>query len=253
MTKLNDGRRVVVSTFAMTGQEDLVSALTVKRFTRSTRARTTRKCSRPTLLAMIKSTRPSYLVIKDPGVIFLLRNNFCEFSSFVTRLEMHTLKLIFVPKIFESFTNLEYLDLSRNMLQKLPDPILRMKSLRFLMLEDNQLTSIAGIQQLTNLAYLDLRYNCIQNDPDVEIYQCNKLTVLKITFNPFTKKHTTISANNKLLHIFLNRQGLERVVELEILKLMPLPIAEVIVDNYRSSEYVYDSIPIEVDFASDDE
>lgn len=78
------------------------------------------------------------------------------------RLILSKMGLITFPKCLLKLTNVDELDLSRNMIQKLPEDIGRFSSLRWLDLHSNKLESLPeSISDLVGLTHLNLSNNCL--------------------------------------------------------------------------------------------
>ncbi|XP_011482796.1 leucine-rich repeat-containing protein 18 [Oryzias latipes] len=78
------------------------------------------------------------------------------------RLVLSNMGLTVFPKCLFKLTNLDELDLSRNLLQKLPDSIGNFSSLTRLDLHSNKLESLPeSVGNLTGLTHLNLANNCL--------------------------------------------------------------------------------------------
>lgn len=78
------------------------------------------------------------------------------------RLTLSNMGITIFPKCLLKLTNVDELDLSRNLIQKLPDNIGNFSSLRWLDLHSNRLESVPeSIGNLVGLTHLNLSNNCL--------------------------------------------------------------------------------------------
>jgi len=114
-------------------------------------------------------------------------------KSIIELKELNELIINECPKIefynlFETLSvmdNLKELDLSENLMKKVPDNIGRLKQLKELWLDDNNLTEVSkGIKSLPNLEYLRLFSNEI-NSLDFTHNDLPSLKNIDLCYNPF--------------------------------------------------------------------
>ncbi|XP_074501815.1 leucine-rich repeat-containing protein 18 [Sebastes fasciatus] len=81
------------------------------------------------------------------------------------RLTLSNMGITIFPKCLLKLKNVDELDLSRNLIQKLPDKIGNFSSLRWLDLHTNKLESVPeSIGNLVGLTHLNLANNCLISD-----------------------------------------------------------------------------------------
>ena len=116
-----------------------------------------------------------------------------------------------LSKALRNAENVYKLDLSKKKLKEFPIEILKLKELRYLILDSNQVTSIPSqINELKKLEYLSLSHNNIQNLPSSlgELTELrflyldyNKISVLPVKFFLLVKLKVLFINNNTLIEI----------------------------------------------------
>lgn len=116
-----------------------------------------------------------------------------------------------LSKALRNAENVYKLDLSQKKLKEFPIEILKLKELRYLILDSNQVTSIPSqINELEKLEYLSLSHNNIQDLPSnlgelTELrflyLDYNKISVLPVEFFQLVKLKVLFINNNKLNEI----------------------------------------------------
>ena len=112
---------------------------------------------------------------------------------------------------FSQFTNLEYLDLSNNLLEEVPAEILKLPKLQTLLVNNNELYLSESIELSENssIEKLDLRQNFLYDDFNATCFACFKnLKYLDLSFNSLneipdlskTKLDTILLNNNTIIN-----------------------------------------------------
>jgi len=154
----------------------------------------------------------------------------------VIKLDLRGLDLKEIPNYIENLTQLEYLNISYNLLEELPEWINKLQELKVLIMTENQFKELSEvIGELKNLEELYARGNQIETIPEsignlrslkiLELYQNNLKTIPESIGNLTNLQKLVLYENNieslpesignlkKLKEILLGKNPIERLPE----------------------------------------
>ncbi|NXD03066.1 LRC18 protein, partial [Certhia familiaris] len=151
------------------------------------------------------------------------------------RLELSKMGIAIFPKCLLELADVEEIDLSRNMLRKIPNTIEKFKNLVWLDLHSNQIDELpAAIGTLQNLTYLNLCNNKLTTKglPE-ELIKLKSLRILNLGLNCLETVPTTLGSLKELVELGLFDNSLtiipksvKRLPKLERLNVKRNPLPE---------------------------
>lgn len=237
-------------------------------------------------------TDPTF-ISADAKILFLSKKNISEISipkiSEIERLnheEMLSRKLVnaaleelekigewlFKGAIFTGYSydtlldnsqnGIQWIDLSSNLIEEIPQDVFYQEQLRILDLSKNKITNISGIDRLANISLLDISHNKIKVIPN-EIDVLTSLKILDLGSNNIGEIPETVSkltalkaldlTKNKIVHLPDGFGGLSSLNSLDLsengIKTLPSvfgKLSELTTLNLRNNNLQY--LPFEVEF-----
>ncbi|XP_054755078.2 protein artichoke-like [Lytechinus pictus] len=129
------------------------------------------------------------------------------------------------------FMSLEYIDLSRNQIEKIEIGEVSMARLKNVILTHNLIPNISFVNHIPNIVELNLRHNRIRHIPKDTFRLCSKLTVLDLSYNLIEKIIIgTFDAHRSIRNLYLSYNMLTNF--------------SLAFDEYTESSHVFKSISV---------
>lgn len=148
------------------------------------------------LTGCFKEPTPGYKVLPEGSQVYLSGKGLKDLSS-------ESAALALGEKI-------NYLNLDRNALETLPPEIPALTGLKWLRLNENQLSSLPGVSALTQLRRIYLRGNRFTSVPD-ELKDLPALTDIELSDNPIAEIPDWLARKTGLENLSFNRTRVRKL------------------------------------------
>jgi len=132
----------------------------------------------------------------------------CDNENYIKELNLYSMSKDKISNL-PYFSRIEKIEINNKDLKKIPDSILKLTTLKFLSLSDNQIEVIPlSIHTLSQLEHLDLENNNIKEWPS-EIFNLKNLKYLNLGNNNIEVIPSTIQNLSKLENLYLYNSNIK--------------------------------------------